>query len=74
MIYFQYYKVGSSLQFNVIIFGVWGLYWITNTLEPLVPHPEGQKSGKHYNTITSFVPYKNIIKCSHNKIFIFFII
>jgi hypothetical protein len=27
--------------------------------------------GKHYNIITSFVPYKNIIIYQHNKIFIF---
>jgi hypothetical protein len=27
---------------------------------------------KHYNTITSFVPYKNIIIYPHNKIFIIF--
>ncbi len=29
--------------------------------------------GKHYNTITSFVPYKNIIIYPHNKIFSIFI-
>jgi hypothetical protein len=29
--------------------------------------------GKRYNTITSFVSYKNIILYSHNKIFIVFI-
>ncbi len=29
--------------------------------------------GKHYNTITSFVPYKNIIIYLHNKIFTIFI-
>jgi hypothetical protein len=28
---------------------------------------------QHYNTITSFVLYKNIIIYPHNKIFIFFI-
>jgi hypothetical protein len=29
--------------------------------------------GKHYNTITSFVPYKSIITYPHNKIFTIFI-
>jgi hypothetical protein len=29
--------------------------------------------GKHYNTITSFVPYKNIIIYAHNKLFTIFI-
>jgi hypothetical protein len=28
--------------------------------------------GKHYNIITSFVPYKNIIIYQHNKTFIIF--
>jgi hypothetical protein len=28
--------------------------------------------GKHYNTITYFVPYKNIFTYAHNKIFTIF--
>jgi hypothetical protein len=28
--------------------------------------------GKHYNIITSFVPYKNIFIYQHNKIFTIF--